>query len=102
MTVKGGTGAIIEYFGPGVDSLSCTGAATICNMGAEIGATTSLFPYTKRSSEYLHSTKRADIAGLADQFAHNLRPDEGAKYDQVHFLQKQKQSKWLRLSNAGH
>lgn len=83
LTVKGGTGAIVEYFGPGVDTLSCTGAATICNMGAEIGATTSLFPYTARSSEYLHRTKRADIAGLADQFAHNLRSDEGAKYDQV-------------------
>lgn len=59
LTVKGGTGAIIEYFGPGVDSFSCTGAATICNMGAEIGATTSLFPYGPRMADYLKSTNRA-------------------------------------------
>src|ERR1700731_3549812 len=52
LTVKGGTGAIVEYKGPGVESLSCTGMATICNMGAEIGATTSLFPYNKRMNEF--------------------------------------------------
>lgn len=83
LTVKGGTGAIVEYFGPGVDSLSCTGQATICNMGAEIGATTSLFPYNARMAGYLKATKRAEIASYADSFAHNLRADEGAEYDQV-------------------
>ena len=83
LTVKGGTGAIVEYFGPGVDSISCTGMATICNMGAEIGATTSLFPYNKRMSDFLHATKRGGIASLADKFQHQLRADDGAKYDQV-------------------
>ena len=58
LTVKGGTGAIIEYFGPGVKSISCTGMGTICNMGAEIGATTSVFPYNERMGEYLRATKR--------------------------------------------
>jgi aconitate hydratase len=61
--------------------MSCTGMATICNMGAEIGATTSLFPYNKRMSSYLTATKRGNIAGLADTFAHNLVADEGATYD---------------------
>ncbi|KAJ3115628.1 Aconitate hydratase mitochondrial [Phlyctochytrium bullatum] len=83
LTVKGGTGAIIEYFGPGVDSLSCTGMATICNMGAEIGATTSLFPYNSRMGDYLKATSRPDIAGYADAFKHNLTADAGAKYDHV-------------------
>ncbi|KAI8610861.1 aconitase family-domain-containing protein, partial [Chytriomyces sp. MP71] len=83
LTVKGGTGAIVEYFGPGVDSISCTGMATICNMGAEIGATTSLFPYNNRMADYLRATKRGAIAGYADAFKHNLTPDAGAKYDQV-------------------
>ncbi|KAJ3208766.1 Aconitate hydratase mitochondrial [Clydaea vesicula] len=83
LTVKGGTGAIVEYFGPGVESLSCTGMATICNMGAEIGATTSLFPYNKRMADYLNATKRSNIASLANSFKHNLVPDEGAKYDSV-------------------
>jgi len=58
LTVKGGTGAIIEYHGPGVDSISCTGMGTICNMGAEIGATTSLFPYNSRMKDYLIATGR--------------------------------------------
>lgn len=53
LTVKGGTGAIVEYFGPGVESISCTGMATICNMGAEIGATTSTFPFNSRMGDYL-------------------------------------------------
>src|ERR1051325_10640130 len=53
LTVRGGTGFIIEYFGPGVNTLSCTGMATICNMGAEVGATTSIFPFTEASSRYL-------------------------------------------------
>ncbi|TPX37563.1 3-isopropylmalate dehydratase [Synchytrium microbalum] len=83
LTVKGGTGAIVEYHGPGVESISCTGMATICNMGAEIGATTSLFPYNKRMSDYLVATKRPYIARWADSFRHNLVPDEGGKYDQL-------------------
>lgn len=58
MTVKGGTGAIVEYYGPGVESLSCTGMGTICNMGAEIGATTSLFPFNGRMADYLRATGR--------------------------------------------
>jgi aconitate hydratase len=83
LTVKGGTGAIVEYFGPGVDSISCTGMATICNMGAEIGATTSLFPYNQRMADYLKATNRNNIASLADSFKHNLVADAGAKYDQI-------------------
>ncbi|XP_023021960.1 probable aconitate hydratase, mitochondrial [Leptinotarsa decemlineata] len=84
LTVKGGTGAIIEYHGPGCDSVSCTGMATICNMGAEIGATTSVFPYNSRMSDYLKATSRAEIAGEADKYKSVLlSPDEGAKYDQV-------------------
>ncbi|KAN0065749.1 Aconitate hydratase mitochondrial [Thecaphora frezii] len=81
LTVKGGTGAIVEYKGPGVESLSCTGMATICNMGAEIGATTSVFPYNERMGDYLRATKRADIADLAKSFQRNLLPDQGAEYD---------------------
>ncbi|XP_065533238.1 aconitate hydratase, mitochondrial [Lathamus discolor] len=83
LTVKGGTGAIIEYHGPGVDSISCTGMATICNMGAEIGATTSIFPYNDRMKKYLGKTGRADIAALADEFKQHLVPDSGCHYDQV-------------------
>ncbi|CAG8487945.1 6226_t:CDS:2 [Ambispora leptoticha] len=83
LTVKGGTGAIVEYFGPGVESLSCTGMATICNMGAEIGATTSLFPFNRRMGDFLRATKRGEIAAYAESFAHNLRADEGAQYDQI-------------------
>jgi aconitate hydratase len=83
LTVKGGTGAIVEYRGPGVESLSCTGMATICNMGAEIGATTSLFPFNNRMVDYLNATKRPDIANYAQRFAHNLQADEGAEYDQI-------------------
>ncbi|KAI9486786.1 MAG: aconitate hydratase [Benjaminiella poitrasii] len=83
LTVKGGTGAIVEYFGDGVDSISCTGMGTICNMGAEIGATTSLFPFNRRMSDYLRATKRGDIAQYAESFAHHLKADEGAKYDEL-------------------
>ncbi|KIM29319.1 hypothetical protein M408DRAFT_68108 [Serendipita vermifera MAFF 305830] len=83
LTVKGGTGAIVEYTGPGVESLSCTGMATICNMGAEIGATTSLFPFNNRMTDYLNATKRPEIAKYAESFKHNLTPDDGAEYDQV-------------------
>jgi len=83
LTVKGGTGAIVEYFGPGVETMSCTGMATICNMGAEIGATTSMFPYNKRMYDYLMATDRGGSAKLADAFRDNLRADEGASYDQL-------------------
>ena len=83
LTVKGGTGAIVEYFGPGVDSISCTGMGTICNMGAEIGATTSLFPFNDRMAEYLRATSRGEIAELAMGFAEHLKADEGCQYDQV-------------------
>ena len=75
LTVKGGTGAIVEYFGEGTKSISATGKGTICNMGAEIGATTSVFPYDERMADYLRSTKRADVAALAGRIAHHLRPD---------------------------
>ena len=68
LTVKGGTGAIVEYFGEGVESLSCTGMGTICNMGAEIGATTSMFPYNRRQGDYLIATGRREIASLADRY----------------------------------
>jgi len=83
LTVKGGTGAIVEYHGPGVDSLSCTGMGTICNMGAEIGATTSIFPYNHRMATYLKSTDREGIANLADSMSEYLTPDEGCEYDQL-------------------
>jgi len=84
LTVKGGTGCIVEYFGPGVDSISCTGMGTICNMGAEIGATTSLFPYNSRMRDYLRATSRGGIADLADRHASSLlTADDGAKYDEV-------------------
>ncbi len=75
LTVKGGTGAIVEYFGEGADSFSATGKATICNMGAEIGATCSLFAYDEKMSEYLKATNRADIAELANGIKEHLRPD---------------------------
>ncbi len=84
LTVKGGTGAIIEYYGKGVDSISCTGMATICNMGAEIGATTSLFPFNGRMVDYLKSTGRGGIAGEASKFSEKLlTADSGCKYDEV-------------------
>ncbi|WXC57663.1 hypothetical protein SNK03_003569 [Fusarium graminearum] len=95
LTVRGGTGSIIEYFGEGVDSLSATGMATICNMGAEVGATTSIFPYTKASARYLDSTRRSqankNIEAL-ESFAGNssdpdarwqFKADEGAEYDDL-------------------
>ena len=75
LTVTGGTGAIIEYCGPGVAAISATGRATITNMGAEVGATTSVFPYDARTGRYLRATGRAAIADLADANAENLRPD---------------------------
>jgi len=75
LTVKGGTGAIVEYFGDGADSLSATGKATICNMGAEIGATCSIFAYDDKMSAYLKGTSRAEVAQLADGVRDHLRPD---------------------------
>jgi aconitate hydratase len=66
LTVKGGTGAIVEYFGEGAKSLSCTGKGTICNMGAEIGATTSTFGYDDSMRRYLKATGRAEVAAMAD------------------------------------
>jgi aconitate hydratase len=75
LTVKGGTGAIVEYFGEGAKSLSCTGKGTICNMGAEIGATTSTFGYDEAMSRYLRATERAEVADLADGVAEHLIGD---------------------------
>ncbi len=75
LTVKGGTGAIVEYFGEGARSLSCTGKGTICNMGAEIGATTSTFGYDESMSRYLRATDRAEVADLADGVAEHLTGD---------------------------
>ena len=75
LTVKGGTGHIVEYFGEGAESMSCTGKATICNMGAEIGATTSVFAYDQKMKTYLEGTSRADIAAEADKVAQHLRAD---------------------------
>lgn len=75
LTVKGGTGAIVEYFGEGAGNISCTGKGTICNMGAEIGATTSIFGYDKAMGDYLRGTARAEVADLADGIAEHLTGD---------------------------
>jgi aconitate hydratase len=89
LTVKGGTGAIVEYFGEGADSLSATGKGTICNMGAEIGATCSIFAYDSKMSAYLQATGREEVAALADGIKDYLRPDKEVYtdpkkyYDQV-------------------
>jgi aconitate hydratase len=83
LTVEGGTGAIVEYFGSGADSISATGKATICNMGAEIGATCSVFGYDQQMAVYLKATGREAIADAADKVADDLRPDDGAQYDQL-------------------
>ena len=89
LTVKGGTGAIVEYFGDGADSLSATGKATICNMGAEIGATCSLFTYDSKMAAYLKATEREEVALLAEKIKDCLRPDPevyanpGTYYDQL-------------------
>ncbi len=81
LTVAGGTNKIVEYFGPGVESISCTGKATITNMGAELGATTSVFPYDSRMGAYLRSTERAKIADLADKYKEHLRADPEVEAD---------------------
>src|SRR6185437_9555024 len=89
LTVKGGTGAIVEYFGEGADNLSATGKGTICNMGAEIGATCSIFAYDGKMADYLKATGRAEVAALADGIRDYLRPDQEVYadpkkyYDQV-------------------
>ncbi|MEN9386817.1 MAG: Aconitate hydratase [Bacteroidota bacterium] len=75
LTVKGGTGCVVEYFGEGATSMSCTGKGTICNMGAEIGATTSTFGYDDSMARYLQSTGRADVAAMADQVREHLTAD---------------------------
>ncbi|HVF15073.1 MAG TPA: aconitate hydratase [Acidimicrobiales bacterium] len=81
LTVKGGTGAVVEYFGPGTEAISATGKATICNMGAEIGATTSIFPYDRRSADSLDATGRKDVALAAARVAADLRADDEVDRD---------------------
>ena len=81
LTVKGGTGAIVEYFGTGADTMSCTGKGTICNMGAEIGATTSVFGYDQHMSKYLRATGRSEVANLADKNVDVLRSDDAVLSD---------------------
>merc|ERR1711976_923541 len=84
LTVKGGTGAIVEYHGEGADSISCTGMGTICNMGAEIGATTSVFPFNQRMADYLMATNRTPISDEAMKFKDQLlTADEGCHYDEL-------------------
>ena len=88
LTVRGGTGFIIEYFGPGVQSLSCTGMSTVANMGAEVGATTTIFPCTQESYRYLKSTGRSGVAAAAiDMASRNadnlLTADPGSEYDEI-------------------
>lgn len=89
LTVAGGTNKIIEYFGPGTESLSCTAKGTVTNMGAELGATTSIFPFDKRMSDYLRATGRAEVASLASGFAEHLTADAevlanpGKYYDEI-------------------
>lgn len=85
LTVKGGTGAIVEYFGPGAETISATGKATICNMGAEIGATCSLFAYDHNTAKYLKATGREAIADLADRYAEHLRNDPEVDADPAGF-----------------
>jgi aconitate hydratase A / 2-methylisocitrate dehydratase len=85
LTVKGGTNKIIEYFGPGTESVSATGKGTICNMGAELGATTSIFPFDSRMATYLRATDRTEIAGLAEQFRQHLVADPEVAEDPKSF-----------------
>jgi aconitate hydratase len=86
LTVKGGTGAILEYFGDGATSLSCTGKGTICNMGAEIGATTSIFGYDTKMADYLKGTGRAEVAAAADAIAEHLTGDEDVYTDPTKYF----------------
>lgn len=90
LTVKGGTGKIIEYFGPGARSISGTGKGTITNMGAEVGATTSVFPFDERMVKYLNATERAEVATLAQKYEEYFRPDDDVEknpedyYDEIY------------------
>jgi aconitate hydratase len=86
LTVKGGTNRVVEYFGPGTRSLSCTGKGTITNMGAELGATTSIFPYDERMELYLKSTRREELADLASQHAELLRADPEVEADPARYF----------------
>jgi aconitate hydratase len=88
LTVKGGTGAIVQYFGPGTESISATGKATVCNMGAEIGATCSLFGYDHNTAKYLKATGREAIADLADRYAENLVDDPDVAADPERYFDK--------------
>ena len=86
LSVKGGTNAIIEYFGPGTENISCTGKATICNMGAEVGATCSVFPFGVHTSEYLMATGRPEVAAMAAALSHELRCDDAvAQHPEQYF-----------------
>ena len=87
LTVKGGTNRVIEYFGPGVESISCTGKATITNMGAELGATTSVFPYGERMATYLKATRREALADLAGAHPHLLTADPEVLEDPERFFE---------------
>jgi aconitate hydratase len=86
LTVKGGTNKIVEYFGPGAASISATGKATICNMGAELGATTSIFPFDARMASYLRATDRADLAKLAEESREHLVADPEVAGDPAKFF----------------
>src|SRR6188768_307902 len=86
LTVKGGTGAIVEYFGPGADTITATGKGTICNMGAEIGATTSLFAYDANMVAYLKATRREELADAANAVASDLRADPEVEADPASFF----------------
>ena len=76
LTLKGGTGCIVEYFGEGAEKMSCTGKGTICNMGAEIGATTSIFAYDEHMKNYLSATGRSEVAYLANKIKDYLKADD--------------------------
>src|SRR5438477_1338853 len=86
LTVKGGTNKIVEYFGPGAETISATGKGTICNMGAELGATTSVFPFDQKMAAYLRATERADVAKLAEAFGEHLVPDPDVVGDPKRFF----------------
>ena len=88
LTVKGGTGSVVEYFGDGTASISCTGKATICNMGAEHGATTSTFPFDSRMSDYLRITDRSDIAAFAEEYSECFRADDEVYADPEKYYDK--------------
>jgi aconitate hydratase len=86
LSVSGGTGAIVEYFGPGASTISATGKATICNMGAEVGATTSIFPYDENTAAYLRATFRSTLADRCDEVSADLRADPEVEHDPSQFF----------------